>query len=202
MDDIAREVQTGVTLPLTRDRRERFDVQLRRAEDFLRASLRELDSLESGEGGVAVLDLPPETWVATYERSSGREEPARAGAPILVVDLQESSRVALGSLLRSSGYPVLEAGSSSDFPAGAEVTPRLIVFDPGPHLDAALRTVARMRIQQAAPVPVVLISDEISPEMRSRALAIGCAEVLPKPCPPAQLLAAIEGLVRSGPLVD
>lgn len=207
MDDTARDIRPEVTHPLSRDRRERFDVQLRRAEAFLRNSLQQLDALESGEGGTAGaagLDLAPDTWVATYERSPARPAPAPAcgTTPILVVDLQESSRVALGNLLRTSGYPVLEAGSSSDFPAGAEITPRLIVFDPGPYLDAALRTVARMRIQQTAPVAVVLISDEISPEMRSRALAIGCAEVLPKPCPPAQLLTAVGRLVGPAPLAD
>ncbi len=190
MEDIARDIAPDAALRLARDRRERFNVQLRRSEDFLRASLRELDSLESGEGVTAL--------VATYERSSA---PQAAGAsPILVIDLQESSRAALGELLRASGYPVLEAGSSSDFPADVEITPRLIVFDPGPYLDAALRTVARMRIQQTTPVPVVLISAEISPELRSRALAIGCAEVLPRPCPPAQLLTAIAQLVGPGPL--
>lgn len=198
MDDTAREIRPDVTLPLSRDRRERFDVQLRRAEDFLRSSLQELDSLESGED-VAVLALPPDSWVATCERSSGG---AGGVPPILVVDLEERSRVALGNLLRTSGYPVLEAGSSSDFPADAGVTPRLIVFDPGPHLDAALRTVARMRIQQAVPVPVVLITGEISPETRSRALAIGCAEVLPKPCPPVQLLTVVGRLLGPAPLAD
>lgn len=207
MDDIVRDIRPEVTLPLSLDRRERFDVQLRRAEDFLRSSIQELDALESGEdgtAGVAGLDLAPDTWVATCERSSGRAAPAPpcGTTPILLVDLQESSRVALGNLLRTSGYPVLEAGSSSDFPAGAEITPQLIVFDPGPYLDAALRAVARMQIQQTAPVPVVLISEEISPEMRSRALAIGCAEVLPKPCPPVQLLAVIGRLVGPAPLAD
>ncbi len=201
MDDTARDIRPDVTLPLSRDRRARFDVQLRRAEEFLRLSLRELDSLESG-GGAAVLDLPADGWIATCQRSSGRAAAADGVPPILVVDLQESSRVALGNLLRMSGYPVLEVGSSSDFPADAEITPQLIVFDPGPHLDAALRTVARMRIQQVTPVPVVLISEAISPEMRSRALAIGCAEVLPKPCPPVQLLTAIEGLLRPASAAD
>jgi CheY-like chemotaxis protein len=200
VEDISTDVRPEVALPLAGDRRERFDVQLRRAEDFLRASLQALESRESGEG-VAVVGPPADTWVATYERASGHQAAARAAGapPILVVDLQESSRAALGSLLRTSGYPVLEAGSSSDFPADAEITPRLIVFDPGPHLDAALRTVARMRIQQEKPVPVVLISEECSPEMRSRALAIGCAEVLPKPCPPVQLLTAVARLVEAGP---
>jgi CheY-like chemotaxis protein len=200
MEDVSRDIRPEVTVPLSRDRRERFDVQLRRAEDFLRSSLRELDSSEAGEDGVAVLGPAADGWIATYERASARASRADGVPPILVVDLQESSRAALGSLLRTSGYPVLEAGSSSDFPADAEVTPRLIVFDPGPHLDAALRTVARMRIQQATPVPVVLISAEISPELRSRALAIGCAEVLPGPCPPARLLTVIAQLVGPGPL--
>ena len=203
MDPIARDTRPEAALPLSGDRRERFDVQVRRAEDFLHRALRELEAEAlGGAAGVAVLDVPRDHWVATYERAPGREAQAPAGgpSPILVVDLQESSRAALGSLLRKSGYPVLEAGSSSDFPADTEITPRLIVFDPGPHLDAALRTVARMRIQQAAPVPVVLISAALTPGMRSRALAIGCAEALPKPCPPVQLLGAIGSLIGPGSL--
>ncbi|HEX8212341.1 MAG TPA: response regulator [Longimicrobium sp.] len=206
MDDTARETRFEVALPLSHDRRERFDLRLQQAEDFLRQSLQELDSLEAGagEGGTAravVVDLPTDTWVATFERSSEREERAAAGvSPILVVDLQERSRAALGELLRTSGYPVLEAGSSSDFPADAELTPRLIVFDPGPYMDAALRTVARMRIQQAEPVPVVLLTAAVTPETRSQALAIGCAEVLPKPCAPAELLSVIGRLLGPAPV--
>jgi CheY-like chemotaxis protein len=203
MDDTARERNPEVTLPLGRERRERFDLRLQRAEDFLRQSLQELDSLEAGEGGTAraaVLDLPRDSWVATYERSSEGVAAAAGVSPILVVDLQDSSRAALGELLRTSGYPVLEAGSSSDFPADVEITPRLIVFDPGPYLDAALRTVARMRIQQAAPVPVVLLSATVTPKTRGRALAIGCAEVLPKPCAPAELLSVIGRLLGPAPL--
>ncbi|HLL84382.1 MAG TPA: response regulator [Longimicrobium sp.] len=202
--DITRETRTDLTLPVPNERRARFDARLRRAEDFLLASLRELDALEGGAAGAALLDHPREAWVATYERSSGRgAEPAAGGVPpILVVDLEESSREAMGSLLRTTGYPVLEAGSSSDVPAAAEITPQLIVFDPGRYLDAALRTVARMRIQQAAPVPVVLISAEFSPEMRSRALGIGCAEVLRKGCPPVQLLTVIGSLLGPAPLAD
>ena len=202
MDDTVRDDQPEVTLPLSRERREQFEVQVRRAEDFLRRSLQALDSQEAGEGGtaaVAMLAPPSDGWVATLERSPAAPVRAAGWSPILVVDLQASSRAALGGLLRRSGYPVLEAGSSSDFPAGAEITPRLIVFDPGPHMDAALRTVARMRIQQAKPVPVVLVSAALTPEVRGRALAIGCAEVLPNPCPPGQLLAVVESLLEPAP---
>jgi CheY-like chemotaxis protein len=206
MADTARETRSEVALPLSNERRARFDLRLQRAEDFLRRSLHELDSREArADGGgtarAAVLGVQPDTWVATCERSPEREGPAAAGgvSPILVVDLQESSRAALGELLRTSGYPVLEAGSSSDFPAGVEIAPRLIVFDPGPYLDAALRTVARMQIQQAVPVPVVLLSAIITQQVRSRALAIGCAEVLPKACAPAELLSVIGRLVGPAP---
>jgi CheY-like chemotaxis protein len=204
MDDTARETRPEAVLPLTHERRERFELRLRKAEDFLRQSLQELDSQEAGDGEdgrarAAVADLPADSWVASYERSGDRENPS-AGPLVLVVDLDDGSRSALCELLRTSGYPVLGAGSSADFPAGVEITPRLIVFDPGPYLDAAFRTVARMRIQQAAPVPVVLLSASVTAETREQALAIGCSEALPKPCSPAELLSVVGRLLEPAPL--
>jgi CheY-like chemotaxis protein len=203
MDDTARETRSDVALPLP-ERRERFELRLRKAEDFLRQSLQELDSEEAGGGEdgkaiAAVVDLPADTWVASYERLEEREGPS-AGPLILVVDLDDGSRSALCELLRTSGYPVLGAGSSADFPVDVEITPQLIVFDPGPHLDAALRTVARMRIQQATPVPVVLLSASVTAETREQALAIGCSEALPKPCSPAELLSVVGRLLEPAPL--
>ncbi|HEX8454771.1 MAG TPA: hypothetical protein VF647_22025 [Longimicrobium sp.] len=204
MDDTARETRPEAVLPLTHERRERFELRLRKAEDFLRQSLQELDSQEAGDGEdgkarAAVADLPADSWVASYERLGDRENPS-AGPLILVVDLDDGSRSALCELLRTSGYPVLGAGSSADFPADVEITPQLIVFDPGPHLDAAFRTVARMRIQQAAPVPVVLLGASVTAETREQALAIGCSEALPKPCSPAELLSVVGRLLEPAPL--
>jgi len=206
MEDTARETRSEAALALP-ERRERFELRLRKAEDFLRQSLQELDSQDAGGGEdgevrAAVLDLPADTWVASCERLREREGRRATGmeSPILVVDLDDGSRSALCELLRTSGYPVLGAGSSADFPAGEEITPRLIVFDPGPYLDAALRTVARMRIQQGTLVPVVLLSAAVTPETRGRALAIGCSEALPKPCSPAELLSTIGRLLEPAPL--
>ncbi|HEX8671294.1 MAG TPA: hypothetical protein VF710_05370 [Longimicrobium sp.] len=207
MDDTARETRPEAVLPLPHERRARFELRLREAEDFLRQSLQELDSQDAGGGEdgkarAAVLDLPADTWVASCERLREPEGTWAAGmeSPILVVDLDDGSRSALCELLRTSGYPVLGAGSSADFPVGVEITPRLIVFDPGPYLDAAFRTVARMRIQQAAPVPVVLLSASVTAETRVQALAIGCSEALPKPCSPAELLSVVGRLLEPAPL--
>jgi CheY-like chemotaxis protein len=189
------------------DQHERVAAHLRRVEALLCNALEKLDSSGINAGDDAASDgsernPSPEAPVVV----SGSGPPAwdvsrRAdGAPsILVVDLYESSRVALGELIRSSGYPVLEARSSFDLPTDGTSAPLLIVFDPGPHLDAGLRTIARMRIQEEAPVPVVLLTATPTPEQRDRALAIGCSEVLGKPCVPAELLSVVRRLVGPPP---
>lgn len=190
------QIQQRTAPSMIPGRREQLEARLRQSEVFLRDSLQKLGSLEDHAGedtasGGGVLD-PSTTALATSL------EPAVPS--ILIVDLDEASRSALGKLLRTSGYPVVEAGSSRDLPSGGEFTPVLIVFDPGPHLDAALRTVARMRIEQTTPaVPVVLLSAAMTAEQRDRALAIGCSEVLLKPCVAADLLAAVGRLVGPPP---
>ena len=121
---------------------------------------------------------------------------AASAAPILVVDLHDVSRSALAEVVRRGGYPVLEAGLGADLPGDGDRAPRLIVFHPGAHFDAALRTVARMRIEStAAPIPIVLLGADLSPELRARALAIGCAEVLAAPCPAPELLSTLDRIV-------
>ncbi|CAA9354479.1 MAG: hypothetical protein AVDCRST_MAG68-3937 [uncultured Gemmatimonadetes bacterium] len=180
-------------LSLACGRRDRLDKQLRRAEDFLRESLVKLDALEGGTGEDEA-SVPGSPSPARTAPRDGQAVPA-----ILVVDLDDRSRAALGGLLRRSGYPVVEAGRSSDLPADEEIAPLLVVFDPGPYFDAALRTIARMRIQQSPPVPVVLLGAALSPEQRDRALAIGCSAVLAKPCAPAELLAAVAGVLEAAP---
>ena len=201
------QIQPRATPSMIPGRRERLEARLRQAEVFLRDSLQKLGSPEGCGGedtanGVGVLDPSANALAASPERATGWDARAPvSGLPsILIVDLYEASRVALGALLRTSGYPVVEAGSSRDLPSSGEFAPLLIVFDPGPHLDAALRTVARMRIEQTAPpVPVVLLSAAMTAEQRDRALAIGCSEVLPKPCVEAELLAAVGRLVGPPP---
>ncbi|HEX8432691.1 MAG TPA: response regulator [Longimicrobium sp.] len=185
------------------DRREPLEARLRQAEAFLRGALEKLGAAGDYAGNDAadagsVLDPSSDVLVAEWcDEASGCDGPPPAdGAPsILIVDLHEASRAALGELFRASGYPVLEAGSSRDLPPDDATPPLLIVFDPGPHLEAGLRTVARMRIEDTSPVPVVLLSATFTPEQRDRALAIGCSELLEKPCMPAELLAVVAGLV-------
>jgi CheY-like chemotaxis protein len=191
-----------------RGRREQLEAQLRRAEAFLHAAAEKLGPLEGpagrdGAGDDGVLDASPNVRGAAW-RDPGPRQDARGRMgwvpSVVVVDLDPASRVALGEILRASGYPVVEAGSSSDLPPDGACEPLLIVFDPGPHLDAGLRTVARMRIEHASAVPVVLLSATITPDQRGHALSIGCSEVLVTPCVPAELLAVVGRLAGPAPL--
>lgn len=178
-------------------RRERLAAQIRRAEAFLRDALETLDA--PGDHAAGDASAPGVTIAGSCDRARATLPPADDASPILVVDLHKPSRTALGELLRASGYTVLEAGSSRDLPPEGAVAPALVVFDPGPHLEAGIRTIAMMRIEETAPVPVVLLTPSFTPELRDRAIAIGCTEVLGKPCVPAELLAVVARLAGMPP---
>jgi len=189
------------------DRRERLATQLRRAEAFLHRELQRLDGLE-GRGGETPRDGSGVPNTTAHIHAGAHVELPACDAPrvgggvpsILIVDLYDTSRAALGELIRTCGYAVLEAGCSGDLSSAGEITPLLIVFDPGPHLDAAIRTVARIQIERTAPpVPIILLSATITSDQRERALAIGISHVLMKPCPPAELISGIVALVGPPP---
>src|SRR5256885_17190715 len=107
---------------------------------------------------------------------------ARKRAKILIVDDQEQNIRLLQQLLQHAGYPTLE--SSTDprrvLPLLSEFQPDLILLDlMMPDLDGfgVMRELAS-HIPTDDYLPILVLSEESSPETKRRALAAGAQEFL------------------------
>jgi CheY-like chemotaxis protein len=112
---------------------------------------------------------------------------------ILVVDDSPTSRDILGTILRHGGFSVMEAASVAE----AETTlaaeqPDLVLLDLYlPEVDG-FELLRRMKAEPATrDVPVVCITAGATKEVRQRAEAMGCEEVVFKPEGPNEVLALV-----------
>jgi diguanylate cyclase (GGDEF)-like protein len=117
-------------------------------------------------------------------------------ANILVVDDNATNRRLLTVILKHEGHVTLEAGDGSDGLAAARATrPQLVISDIlMPSMDG-YEFVRRLRLDpELGMIPVIFYTAHYH-EREARALAESCgvARVLVKPCPVADMLAAVEG---------
>jgi CheY-like chemotaxis protein len=114
----------------------------------------------------------------------------------LVVDDDTHERRVLADTLRQEGICVLEARSGREaLNVTYTATPHFVVMDiEMPDVDG-LELCRRLRqLRATTRVPIVGVSGAASVRPEDAAAA-GCDVVLPKPCPPALLLATIRRLV-------
>jgi EAL domain-containing protein (putative c-di-GMP-specific phosphodiesterase class I)/DNA-binding NarL/FixJ family response regulator len=120
-------------------------------------------------------------------------------ARVLVIDDEEANIALLRSLLKKVGFKAIESTTDSRLAAGlaSRFEPDLILLDLHmPHLDgyAILDQLAPM-ITAAVPVPVLVLTADITPEARQRALALGARDFVSKPFKLGELLLRIGNLV-------
>ena len=123
-------------------------------------------------------------------------------ANILVVADNATDRRLLTVLLEHEGHATLEAGDAAEAIAAARATrPQLVICDIlMPSMDG-YEFVRRLRAEpQPGAIPVIFYTAHYH-ERAARALAQSCglAQVLVKPCPVAQILAAVEGSLAGAP---
>lgn len=120
---------------------------------------------------------------------------------VLLIEDDRDSRAIYGTVLRHSGYRVVEA---TDGGVGLQLAqrhrPDLILMDLGlPDVDG-LRATEKLKLNHTtAHIPVVAVTVHVEETYRSRARAVGCDSFLEKPCSPSRLLEEITRVLRETP---
>ena len=125
----------------------------------------------------------------------------RKGAKILIVDDQEQNVRLLERLLQQAGYTTLE--SSTDprrvLPLFTEFQPDLILLDLAmPHLDGfgVMRQLAG-HIATDDYLPILILTADVTPEAKRRALSAGAKDFLTKPFDVVEVVLRIENLLHA-----
>jgi len=125
-------------------------------------------------------------------RKSGRMEPERPAAPVLVIEDNTEVRQALVALLEAEGYRVAEAVdgvSALRLLRAGEVRPCLIVLDlMMPRMSGWDFRMEQSSDRRFAAIPVVVVSAD---PLASQAERMGAAAVLSKPADPERFLELI-----------
>jgi CheY-like chemotaxis protein len=136
---------------------------------------------------------------------SAFELPARRRAPctVLVVDDDDTTRLAVRVVLEHHGFVVREASRGLEALALAQMSrPRVVLLDlvlpeiDGPQLAEMLR-----RDPAMCDAALIAVSASADDEDRRRALDAGCNEFLYKPMTPASLAGAIIRQARRPPRI-
>jgi DNA-binding response OmpR family regulator len=114
---------------------------------------------------------------------------------ILVVDDDRELRELIGFVLRSSGYPVVEAGDGPEaVRRHAEDEPDLVILDVNlPGFDG-FEVCRRIRLESDTPVMMLTVRGEEADQVRG--LDLGADDYLAKPFSPRTLLARVRALLR------
>jgi len=121
---------------------------------------------------------------------------ASAARPILVVDFDESSRTVIRSLLESSGFAVVEAGSGENaLTLARALVPRLALVDVFLPTLSGYEVCHRLKTEFG--VPVVLVSRTSREALDQVAgLLVGADGCVSKPFTPDDLLGRVRQLLR------
>ena len=121
---------------------------------------------------------------------------ASAARPILVVDFDESSRTVIRSLLESSGFAVVEAGSGENaLTLARALAPRLALVDVFLPTLSGYEVCHRLKTEFG--VPVVLVSRTSREALDQVAgLLVGADGCVSKPFTPDDLLGRVRQLLR------
>jgi DNA-binding response OmpR family regulator len=116
---------------------------------------------------------------------------------ILVVDDDRELRDLIGFVLRSAGYPIVEAGDGLEaLRLHAAEKPDLVILDVNlPGIDG-FEVCRRIRIDSQTPVMMLTVRGEEADLVRG--LDLGADDYLPKPFSPRTLLARVRALLRRG----
>ncbi len=122
-------------------------------------------------------------------------------ARILIVDDQEANVLYLETILRKSGYKTFHSirDSRQVLPLFEENRPDLILLDlMMPHLDGfEVMEQLKPLIAQNSYLPILVLTADISPETRRRALSSGAQDFLIKPFDPTEAVLRIHNLLSA-----
>ena len=116
---------------------------------------------------------------------------------ILLIEDHGDTRDVYATVLRHSGYQVLEANDGGEgVRLGREHMPDLVVTDLRlPVVDGWQATELLKEDPVTAHIPVIAVTTHAQDFYRGRAEMVGCDSFLGKPCPPATLLEEVRRLI-------
>lgn len=123
-------------------------------------------------------------------------------ARILMVDDEDSNVVVLERLLRQAGYTNIRATTDSRMvmPLYKQITPDLVFLDlhmPNPNGFDLLEHFAKERSEDEMYVPVIVLTADITPGTKLKALALGANDFLTKPFERCELLLRTRNLLET-----
>jgi two-component system cell cycle response regulator DivK len=119
---------------------------------------------------------------------------------VLLVDHLLDERLMYGELFRCHGFSTLHAETGAEaYALAQELAPDVVVTDfwlvtHGDGVDLTRRIKASSR---TAALPVIMVSACAFPQDRAAAAGAGCDLFLPKPCPPDELVRAVERVLSA-----
>jgi DNA-binding NarL/FixJ family response regulator len=123
---------------------------------------------------------------------------AETAAPVLVADADDDARTELARLLRTAGYPVVEARSGEEALAAARTTPPCAALLEVPLGGLSGYEVCRtLHVELGESVPVMFVSGVRTESYdRVAGLLVGASDYLVKPYAPDELLTRVRNLLR------
>ena len=123
------------------------------------------------------------------------------GASILVVDDEGSNVLLLKRLLQQAGYTNVRSTTDSRevLALYQAALPDLVLLDLHmPHLDGfAVMELLAPQVAAGTYLPILVLTADITPEAKRRALAIGAKDFLTKPFDPTEVLLRIRNLLET-----
>lgn len=113
---------------------------------------------------------------------------------VLLVEDNEDNRIIYATALRYAGYAVIEAvtGTEGVFEARTQ-QPDLVLMDISvPEIDGWEATAILKADPTTKHIPIIAVTAHALPGDRERSMEAGCDGYLPKPIPPATLLAEVD----------
>jgi putative two-component system response regulator len=122
-------------------------------------------------------------------------------AKILVVDDQEVNTRLLELILKRQGFTSVRSVSNpyQTLPTYAEYQPDIILLDlMMPGLDGfAIMDLLRQHIAEGVFLPILVLTSDVSPEARRRALSLGAKDFLTKPFDPTEVVLRLKNLLET-----
>jgi putative two-component system response regulator len=122
-------------------------------------------------------------------------------ARVLIIDDDPANRVLLEEILRAHGFAQIESVGDprQSLPLFMTYKPDIILLDLNmPHLDGfGVMDQLMPRMSSDTPVPILMLTGDISMETRKRALASGASDFITKPFDPIDIKLRVENLLEA-----
>jgi CheY-like chemotaxis protein len=128
--------------------------------------------------------------------------PSERPPTVLIVEDNEDNRIVYSTMLRHFGFAVDEAENGAEGILKARSNlPDLILMDIAIPLVDGWEAVQRLKKDRTtAHIPIVALTAHAMPADRERAIQVGCAGYLAKPCEPRAVVEEVKRILATRPV--